>query len=137
MPADVRSTKICACIAAVAALGACAGSTGAVASAANPVEAIAPGSATVRDHLLGSPRHGEWAMIRTGPTDSVRAWVVYPERPGKAPVVLVVHEIFGLSTWIRGVADQLAAAGFIAIAPDLLTGKVEHIAGDTAAASAA
>jgi len=48
---------------------------------------------------------------------------VYPERSSKAPVVVVVHEIFGLSSWIRGVADQLAADGFIAIAPDLLTMK--------------
>jgi carboxymethylenebutenolidase len=63
-------------------------------------------------------------MIRTGPLDSVRAWVVYPQRSTKAPVVVVVHEIFGLSTWVRGVADQLAADGFIAIAPDLLTGKL-------------
>jgi carboxymethylenebutenolidase len=62
-------------------------------------------------------------MIRTGDGDSVRAWIVYPERTTKAPVVLVVHEIFGLSSWVRGVADQLAADGFIAIAPDLLTMK--------------
>jgi carboxymethylenebutenolidase len=52
----------------------------------------------------------------------VRVWVVYPERRTNAPVVIVVHEIFGLSTWIRGVADQLAADGFIAVAPDFLTG---------------
>jgi carboxymethylenebutenolidase len=52
----------------------------------------------------------------------VNTFVVYPERSGKAPVVLVIHEIFGLSDWIRGVADQLAAEGFIAVAPDLLSG---------------
>jgi len=69
-------------------------------------------------------------MIRTGADDSVRAWVVYPERSTKAPVVVLVHEIFGLSTWVRGVADQLAANGFIAIAPDLLTGKAP-LEGDT------
>jgi carboxymethylenebutenolidase len=73
--------------------------------------------------LAASPRHGEYVTIRTGGTDSVRAWVVYPQRSSKAPVVVVVHEIFGLSSWIRGVADQLAADGFIAIAPDLLTMK--------------
>jgi carboxymethylenebutenolidase len=73
--------------------------------------------------LSASPRHGEWAIIRTGGTDSLRAWVVYPERSTKAPVVIVVHEIFGLSSWVRGVADQLAADGFIAVAPDLLTMK--------------
>jgi carboxymethylenebutenolidase len=53
----------------------------------------------------------------------VRAWVSYPERPDPAPVVVVIQEIFGLTDWIRGVADQLAADGFIAIAPDLLSGK--------------
>ncbi|MEJ2372068.1 MAG: dienelactone hydrolase family protein, partial [Gemmatimonadales bacterium] len=51
------------------------------------------------------------------------AWVVYPERSDAAPVMVVIHEIFGLSDWVRGVADQLAAEGFIAIAPDLLSGK--------------
>jgi carboxymethylenebutenolidase len=61
-------------------------------------------------------------MISAG-SDSVRAWVVYPERKTKAPVVVVVHEIYGLTPWVRGVADQLAADGFIAIAPDLLTSK--------------
>jgi carboxymethylenebutenolidase len=70
-----------------------------------------------------SPRHGEWAMIRTAEGDSIRAWVVYPERSTKAAVIVVVHEIFGLSSWVRGVADQLAADGFVAIAPDLLTMK--------------
>lgn len=73
--------------------------------------------------LSASPRHGEWVIIRTGGSDSLRAWVVYPERSTKAPVVIVVHEIFGLSSWVRGVADQLAADGFIAVAPDLLTMK--------------
>ena len=98
-----------------------------------------PASATiVADRLAKSPRHGEYAMIRTGPSDSVRAWIVYPQRSSKAPVVVVVHEIFGLSAWVRGVADQLAADGFIAIAPDLLTGKLPLVAGtDTVEAQAA
>ena len=73
--------------------------------------------------LSASPRHGEYAIVHTGGGDSVRVWVVYPERSTKAPVVVVVHEIFGLSSWVRGVADQLAADGFIAVAPDLLTMK--------------
>jgi carboxymethylenebutenolidase len=72
--------------------------------------------------LASSTRHGEWVTVRNGASDSVRAWVVFPERSTKAPVVVVVHEIFGLQDWVRGVADQLAADGFIAIAPDLLTG---------------
>src|SRR5690606_36045693 len=91
---------------------------------AAPVGARAQGlpasgeEATAR--LAASPRHGEWQVVRSG-SDSIRVWVVYPERSDPAPVVLVVHEIFGLSNWIRGVADQLAAEGFVAIAPDLLT----------------
>lgn len=86
-----------------------------------------PGLPPDADHALArlnsSPRHGEWVTISLSPTDSLRAWVVYPERKTKAPVIVVVHEIFGLSPWIRSVADQLAADGFIAIAPDFLTGK--------------
>jgi carboxymethylenebutenolidase len=84
--------------------------------------ALPAGANDVGARLLKSPRHMEWTMIRSG-NDSIRAWVVYPERRTKAPVVVVIHEIFGLTAWIRGVADQLAAEGFIAIAPDLLTGK--------------
>jgi carboxymethylenebutenolidase len=91
--------------------------------------ALPAGALDVAARLARSPRHGEWAMIRTGPSDSVKAWVVYPERSTKAPVVVVVHEIFGLSTWVRGVADQLAADGYIAIAPDLLTGKASPAPG--------
>jgi carboxymethylenebutenolidase len=87
------------------------------------VSGLPAGAAGVATRLATTPRHAEWVTIKTGPSDSVRAWVVYPQRSGKAPVVLVVHEIFGLSAWVRGVADQVAADGFIAIAPDLLTGK--------------
>ncbi|HJP60140.1 MAG TPA: dienelactone hydrolase family protein [Gemmatimonadaceae bacterium] len=97
--------------------------TAVVAIAAPQSTALPADAAGALGRLSASPRHGEWAMIRTGTGDSIRAWVVYPERSTKAPVVLVVHEIFGLSSWIRGVADQLAADGFIAIAPDLLTMK--------------
>ena len=90
----------------------------------SPSDSALPAGATdVAQRLASSPSHGEYVMIPAGAGDSVRAWVVYPERSTKAPVVVVVHEIFGLSTWIRGVADQLAADGFIAVAPDLLTGK--------------
>ena len=98
-----------------------------------PVTAVPAGATTVAERLAASPRHGEWVMVSAGAGDSVRAWVVYPERRDRAPIVLVVHEIFGLSTWIRGVADQLAADGFIAIAPDLLTGKAPLGPGDSLA----
>ena len=78
------------------------------------------GAAEAEARLAASPRHAEWVTVANG-TDSTRAWVVYPESRERAPVVVVVHEIFGLSPWIRAVADQLAAEGFIAVAPDLLT----------------
>lgn len=91
--------------------------------AAEQSSAIPPDAAGALARLASSPRHGEWAIIKTGDGDSIRTWVVYPERSTKAPVVVVVHEIFGLSPWVRGVADQLAADGFIALAPDLLTMK--------------
>ena len=95
----------------------------AAAPATQPSTAGLPAGANdVEARLASSTRHAEWAMVRVGNADSVRAWVVYPERRTKAPVIIVVHEIFGLSTWIRGVADQLAADGFIAVAPDFLTG---------------
>lgn len=87
----------------------------------------------VAARLASSPRHGEWVMIRTPQGDSVKSWVVYPQRSDPAPVVIVVHEIFGLSSWVRGVADQLAADGFIAIAPDLLTMSSAPRTADTVA----
>jgi carboxymethylenebutenolidase len=84
-----------------------------------------PASAeTAQKALTDSPRHGEWADVTMKGSDTkIRSWVAYPERKDKAPVVIVIHEIFGMSDWVRAVADQLAAEGFIAIAPDLLSGK--------------
>jgi carboxymethylenebutenolidase len=74
-----------------------------------------------KQKLEKSPRHQEWVDIKhDGRT--VKAFVVYPETKQKAPVVIVIHEIFGLTDWVRSVADQLAANGYIAIAPDLLSG---------------
>ncbi len=81
--------------------------------------------------LNASPRHGEWVMLHTPNGDSLHAWVVYPERRTKAPVVVVIHEIFGMSTWIRAVTDQLAKEGFIAIAPDLVSGPRIPVGADT------
>ena len=74
--------------------------------------------------LKSSPRHGEWVKIALPGSDvPISTWVIYLERSDTAPVVIVIHEIYGLTDWIRGVADQLAADGFIALAPDLLSGK--------------
>jgi len=84
---------------------------------------IPPEDSAAPAALRASPRHGEWidvAMPGGGP--AIRTWVVHPERPDKAPVVIVIHEIFGLTDWVRGVADALAAEGFVAVAPDLLSG---------------
>jgi carboxymethylenebutenolidase len=74
-----------------------------------------------KQKLDKSPRHGEWVQIKHD-NRTVHAFVVYPETKAKAPVVIVIHEIFGLTDWVRSVADQLAANGYIAIAPDLLSG---------------
>ena len=84
---------------------------------------LPPSNFSAPDRLAASPRHGEWVKfaLEPGSTDSVMAWVVYPSTRQKAPVVVVVHEIYGLSTWVRGVADQVAAEGFIAVAPDFLS----------------
>ena len=85
---------------------------------------VLPASAdTARDRLNSSPRHGEWVSVPAPGGDAVESWIVYPERSDTAPVVVVIHEIFGLTDWIRAVADEMASQGFIAIAPDLLTGK--------------
>jgi len=85
--------------------------------------AAPPGAADAAQRLASSPRHGEWAEVKVAGREApVKLWVVYPERKDKAPVVLVISEIFGLSEWIRGVADQLAKEGFIALALDLSSG---------------
>jgi carboxymethylenebutenolidase len=66
--------------------------------------------------------HGEWVSIKRG-RDSIRAYVAYPERKTKAPAVIVIHEIFGLTEWEPTVADRLAKEGYVAILPDLLSSK--------------
>ena len=78
---------------------------------------------TAKSALESSPRHGEFVDVAlpSGGTP-IRTWVVYPERQDKTGAVLVIHEVFGLSAWIRAVGDQLAAEGFIAVVPDLISG---------------
>ncbi len=82
---------------------------------------LPPSAATAAARVANSPRHAEWVKVawEPGSSDSLMAWIVYPMSATKAPVIVVIHEIFGLSTWVRSVADQMAAEGFIAIAPDL------------------
>jgi carboxymethylenebutenolidase len=75
-----------------------------------------------RDRLNSSPRHAEWLDIKSGER-TLKAFVVYPERKEKAPVVIVISEIFGLTDWVRSLCDELAENGVIAIAPDLHGGQ--------------
>lgn len=84
---------------------------------------IPPGEPGAKMALEKSPRHGEWIDVAVPGRDvPIRAYVVFPESRHNAGIVIVIHEIFGLTDWIRSVADQLAADGFIAIAPDMLSG---------------
>jgi carboxymethylenebutenolidase len=86
--------------------------------------AIPPGEAGAKAFLEHSPRHHEWVeIVVPGKDAKLSAFIAYPERKAKAPLVIVIHEIYGLSDWVRAVADQLAGDGFIAIAPDMLSGK--------------
>ena len=74
-----------------------------------------------RAQLQKSPRHQEWVTVKHDGR-AVETFVVYPESKSKTPVVLVIHEIFGMTDWVEDLADQVAAAGYIAVAPDLLSG---------------
>ena len=74
-----------------------------------------------KQRLAKSPRHQEWVTVKNG-TRAVNSFVVYPENKNKATAVIVIHEIFGMSDWVQSLTDQLAEAGYVAIAPDLLSG---------------
>lgn len=113
--------------------------TGAVSVALMVVLALVVGAAAMwfyksgRDPAAGAAKagpsaldpvttHGEWVSIKRD-SDSIRAYVAYPERKTKAPAVIVIHEIYGLTEWEPTVADRLAKEGFVAIVPDLLSSK--------------
>ncbi|MEO8034073.1 MAG: dienelactone hydrolase family protein [Acidobacteriota bacterium] len=81
----------------------------------------AAGQAWAKQHLEASPRHREWVNVKAG-NRTISCFVVYPEVKKKAAAVVVIHEIFGMSDWVQMLADELAEAGYIAIAPDLLSG---------------
>src|SRR2546423_7737402 len=74
-----------------------------------------------KDKLAKSPRHREWVKVKNGSRE-VNSFIVYPETNKKATAVVVIHEIFGMSDWVQQLTDELAEAGYIAIAPDLLSG---------------
>jgi len=82
---------------------------------------VAPAQDWARARVEKSPRHREWVTVKHDGR-AVETFVVYPESKDKAPVVLVIHEIFGMTDWVQDLADQLAEAGYIAVAPDLLSG---------------
>jgi carboxymethylenebutenolidase len=99
-------------------------------------ENLPPSEQQAKAALEKSPRHGEYVDVKlpAGGTP-IRTWIVYPERKDKAGVVILIHEIYGLSDWLRGVADQLAREGFIAVVPDLTSGMGPNGGGSQAAAS--
>lgn len=93
------------------------------------------------ERLNSSPRHQEWVEVKNG-DKTIYTWVVYPEVSDKRPVVLLIHENKGLNDWARSMADQVAEAGYIAVAPDLLSDfsatekKASDFANDDAATAA-
>ena len=90
-----------------------------------PVSAphLPPSGATSRGDLAASPRRSEFVDVPLpGTAEPIRTWVVYPEQ-SPAPIVVVVHDLYALSNWVRSVADALAAEGYVAVAPDLFAGE--------------
>lgn len=90
-----------------------------------------PAQDWARTKLEKSSRHQEWVVVTNG-TRKVQCFVVYPEVKDKATVIVMIHEIFGLSDWAREMADELAAEGYIVIAPDLLSGAGPNSGGSDA-----
>src|ERR1022692_4567535 len=82
---------------------------------------VLPAQDWARTKLDKSPRHQEWVKVKNGSRE-VQCFVVYPEVKDKAMAIVMIHEIFGLSDWAREMADELAAEGYIVVAPDLLSG---------------
>lgn len=87
--------------------------------------AVATAQEQARQRLADSPRHHEWVAIKYG-ARTLHSYLVFPEAKGKVPALVVIHENRGLTDWVRSVADQLAELGYIAIAPDLLSGMAPN-----------
>jgi carboxymethylenebutenolidase len=75
--------------------------------------------------LKKSSRHREWVTVKHD-SRAVQTFIVYPESKDKRPVALIIHEIFGLTDWAQELADEVAEAGYIAVAPDLLSGMAPN-----------
>jgi len=109
---------------------------GGVPAAAPAGANLPPSESTAKAALEKSPRHGEYVDVKQpGGGPAIRTWISYPERKDKAGVVIVIQEVFGLSDWLRGVADQLAKDGFIAVAPDMVSGLGPNGGGTDSVAS--
>lgn len=89
------------------------------------VHSTLPSADTAKTVLNATYRHRQWMNVEAG-SSSIRAFIVYPQRSNKAPVVVLSATGQGPSDWIRAVADQVAAEGFIAIVPDVLSGLGPH-----------
>jgi carboxymethylenebutenolidase len=98
------------------------------------VTAFAGAQDWAKNRLEQSPRHREWVPLKHGDR-TVQAYVVYPEVKGKAPVVVMIHEIFGLTDWAKEMADEIAAEGYIVVVPDLLSGFGPNGGGSSAFAN--
>src|SRR3954468_11474624 len=94
----------------------------AFASLALPVNQLPAQTADFAKRLASSPRHHEWVDIASADGRKVHTWVVYPQVDHPATTVVVIHENRGLTDWVRNVADELAEAGYVAVAPDQLSG---------------
>lgn len=86
-------------------------------------QALPAGDQEALERLETSPRRREVVQFRTESGDTIKAVLVYPEGNGPAPVVVAIHARGGWKPWIQALADQLAADGFLAIAPDMGSGK--------------
>lgn len=93
-----------------------------------------PAQDWARARLEKSPRHQEWVEIKNG-ARKLQCFVVYPESKDKVTVIVMIHEIFGLTDWAREMADELAAEGYIVVAPDLLSGMAPNGGGSDAFAN--
>ena len=98
-------------------------------SAAPTLKSTLPSAQNAKVMLNQTPRHREWVGVPMG-SSIVLAFIVYPERSDKAPIVMVTAPHDGANSWVRAVSDQVAAEGFIAVAPDVLTKSAYRGAGE-------
>ena len=96
---------------------------------------LPPSAEQAKAALDASPRHGEYVDVPVAGGPALKTWISYPERKDKAGIVIVIQEVFGLTDWLRSVADQLAKEGFIAVAPDMVSGLGPNGGGTDSVAS--